>query len=168
MFNSFTASFHVWPYMGHVVGVVKKQFIYMWPFGPACWVLGGIFVDRKSPNAKDTLNNALEIAKSKNQQLLIYPEGTRRNTGEIHEFKKGAFHIAIKGQFPIVPLVTSSLNKILDTKNKKFHSGTLIIEILPPIPTAGLTENDVDRLIEKTRMTMIDKFERLNKEVENM
>lgn len=57
-------------------------------------------------------------------KLWVFPEGTRRNTGEIHEFKKGAFRIAIQGQIPIVPIVFSK-NYFMCSKNKIFDDGML-------------------------------------------
>lgn len=37
--------------------------------------------------------------------MWVFPEGTRNNTGQIHAFKKGAFHAAISAQLPILPVV---------------------------------------------------------------
>ena len=47
-------------------------------------------------------------------------------------------------------------------------TGPVLVEILPPIPTTGLTKDDVTDLTEKTRNLMLESFDRLNKEVENM
>jgi len=55
-------------------------------------------------------------------KLWIFPEGTRHNTGEIHPFKKGAFHAAIRSQLPILPVVFSSYY-FLSAKEKRFDSG---------------------------------------------
>lgn len=56
-------------------------------------------------------------------KLLIFPEGTRRNNGEIHAFKKGAFYIAIRNQLPIIPVVFSSYYNFLSNEEKRFDSG---------------------------------------------
>lgn len=58
-------------------------------------------------------------------KLWVFPEGTRRNTGEIHSFKKGAFHMAIAGQIPIIPVVFSRYY-FLEKKEKRFDHGNLI------------------------------------------
>lgn len=55
-------------------------------------------------------------------KLWIFPEGTRHNTGEIHPFKKGAFHMAIRSQLPILPVVFSSYY-FLSAEEKRFDSG---------------------------------------------
>lgn len=55
-------------------------------------------------------------------KLWIFPEGTRHNTGEIHPFKKGAFHVAIRSQLPILPVVYSSYY-FLSAEEKRFDAG---------------------------------------------
>lgn len=92
--------------------------------------------------------------------------GTRRNTGVIHEFKKGAFHVAIQGQVPILPVVFSSYRTFLNDDLRILNSGEVIIEALPEIPTAGLTRDDTKQLMEKTRQLMIDKFTEITKEIQ--
>jgi len=92
--------------------------------------------------------------------------GTRRNTGEVHAFKKGAFHVAIQGQVPILPVVFSSYKHFLDDKRRSFISGEIIMEALSPIPTRGLSANDIDQLMQQTRQLMIDTFNANTKEIE--
>lgn len=55
-------------------------------------------------------------------KLWVFPEGTRHNTNEIHPFKKGAFHLAIDNQLPILPVVFSQYY-FLDEKNRRFDHG---------------------------------------------
>jgi lysophosphatidate acyltransferase len=55
--------------------------------------------------------------------IWIFPEGTRNATNKLLPFKKGAFHLAIQAQIPIVPLVVSSYNSFYNKKNKLFTSG---------------------------------------------
>lgn len=122
--------FHVWPIMGKCTVVAKRQVFYAWPFGLAAWLCGLIFIDRvHKDQAKDKMNNAIDKLKDFKTKLWVFPEGTRRNTGEIHEFKKGAFHTAIIGQLPICPVVFSSYSTFLDAKNKNFKSGLKRLKI---------------------------------------
>lgn len=92
--------------------------------------------------------------------------GTRRNTGEIHEFKKGGFHVAIQGQVPILPVVFSSYRSFLDDKRQILNKGEIVITVLPEISTIGLTDNDIDQLMRRTHQVMSDKFVEVNKELE--
>ncbi|KAJ3330649.1 Trafficking protein particle complex 8 [Blyttiomyces sp. JEL0837] len=66
-------------------------------------------------------------------------------------FKKGAFHLAIQGQMPIVPIVASSYHDVYNLKRCLFEGGLVRVKVLPPIPTAGLTTADVDELMVHVR-----------------
>lgn len=69
--------------------VAKKEIFYIWPFGLSAWLCGLIFIDRvHSDRAKNTINDAMDWLKRDKIKLWIFPEGTRRNTGILHSFKK--------------------------------------------------------------------------------
>lgn len=84
----------------------------------------------------------------------------------IHDFKKGAFHVAIQGQVPILPVVFSSYRTFLNDERRILNSGEIIIEALPEIPTTGLTQDDTNKLMQQTRQIMIDKFTEITKEIQ--
>lgn len=119
--------FDIWPVMNKCTVVAKRELFYAWPFGLAAWLCGLIFIDRmQSDKARNSLCDAVELIKQKKIKLWIFPEGTRRNTNEIHSFKKGAFHVAIAGQIPILPVVFSSYKTFLDDENKNMTSGKCV------------------------------------------
>lgn len=158
--------FEIWPVMNKCTVVAKRELFYAWPFGLAAWLCGLIFINRmQSDLARENLNNASTKLKNKKIKLWIFPEGTRRNTGQLHPFKKGAFHVAIEAQIPILPVVFSTYRTFLDDKNKHLNSGHIIISTLPPIPTAGLTKSDLDQLIERTFEAMNKEYQRTSQEV---
>lgn len=145
--------------------IAKREILYAGWFGIAAYMAGLTFINRKSGTAGQAMNEALEGLKEKRVKLWVFPEGTRRNTGEIHQFKKGAFHAAIYAQVPIVPVVISSYKGFLDTKLKIFNSGKVIVHALPEIPTVGMKPEDIEKLMEMSRSAMIKKFDELNSEV---
>lgn len=159
--------FNIWEVMGKTTVVAKRQLLYVFPFGICAYLCGLIFIDRyRVEKAKSTMNEAMEKLKENNIKLWIFPEGTRRNTGTIHEFKKGAFNVAISAQVPIVPVIFSSYTTFLDKKLKIFNSSEIIIEALPPLSTTGLTHSDIDQLMEKTRKLMLEKYLENTKEIQ--
>lgn len=146
--------------------VAKRELLYVWPFGVCAWLCGLIFIDRyAAENAKKTMNKAMERLKKDDIKLWVFPEGTRRNTGKLHDFKKGAFHVAINAQVPILPVVFSSYSSFLDDELRVLNSGEVIIEALPEIPTKGLTLDDVGKVMDHTRSLMEVKFNANSKEV---
>lgn len=116
--------FHIWPIMGKCTVIAKKELFYIWPFGLAAWLSGLIFINRVNSNeAKSTMNNCTDKLIKEKTKLWIFPEGTRYNDGEIHPFKKGAFHVAINSGMPIIPVVFTAYKTFLDSKLKEFKSG---------------------------------------------
>lgn len=146
--------------------VAKRELLYAWPFGVCAWLCGLIFIDRyAAEKAKKTMNKAMERLKKDDIKLWVFPEGTRRNTGKLHDFKKGAFHVAINAQVPILPVVFSSYSSFLDDELRVLNSGEVIIEALPEISTKGLTLDDVGKVMDHTRSLMEVKFTANSKEV---
>lgn len=116
--------FDIWPVMNKCTVVAKRELFYAWPFGLAAWLSGLIFIDRMhTDKARNSLYDAADIIRQKRIKLWIFPEGTRRNTGTLHAFKKGAFHVAIAGQLPILPVVFSSYRSFLDDRRKNMTAG---------------------------------------------
>ena len=56
----------------------------------------------------------------------MFPEGTRNHKGGLLPFKKGAFHIAIQAQIPVIPVVVSSFSSFYDKASYKFERKILV------------------------------------------
>lgn len=154
-----------WPY--RCTSLAKKELFYLWPFGISAWLCGTVFIDRLNhEQARGTLNRTAEIIKKRNIKILIYPEGTRNSGTEFMPFKKGGFHLAVQAQIPVVPMVFSSYRTFYSTKEKKFEQGKVIISILDPVDTVGLTASDVTQLTESVRSKMIECYEQTSKELD--
>ncbi|CAO1385279.1 unnamed protein product [Diamesa serratosioi] len=157
----------IWPVMNKTTVVAKRELMFVGPFGIAAYLSGLVFIDRlNAEKSRNTLNEAMAQLKENKTKLWVFPEGTRRNTNEIHPFKKGAFNVAINSQVPILPVVFSSYRTFLDDKNKILNTGEIIIEALPEISTIGMTTDNVNDLIERTRILMIEKFNENTKEIQ--
>lgn len=70
------------------------------------------------------------------QSVFIFPEGTRSyaDHATMLPFKKGAFHLAVQAQVPIVPVVVANYSHILSLKRKRFTSGTIPVKGRQPHP----------------------------------
>ncbi|KAK7874418.1 hypothetical protein R5R35_001513 [Gryllus longicercus] len=154
----------LWPRLGNGAVISKKEVFYLWPFGLATWLWGTIFIDRlNSEKARSTISSTANIIRQKKVKLCMFPEGTRNDGKALLPFKKGAFHVALDAQRPLLPVAVSRYY-FLDAKTKKFDGGSNIISILPPVPTKGLGRNDLDELIEKTRAIMDAEVTRISEE----
>lgn len=159
--------FNFWHVMNKCTVIAKKELLYAGLFGIAAWLSGLIFINRKNPEkAHSAMNDCTKMLKEKRIKLWVFPEGTRRNTNEIHPFKKGAFHVAVRSQLPIMPVVYSSYSMFLDDKAKVLNNGHVIVTTLEPIETTGLTTDDIPELMDRVRDAMIETFRATTKEVE--
>ncbi|KAK1750701.1 hypothetical protein QBC47DRAFT_393294 [Echria macrotheca] len=115
---------------------------------------GAIFINRaNSKDARQAMTGAADQMRNMRQSVFIFPEGTRiySKEPELLPFKKGAFHLAVQAQVPIVPVVVANYSHILWIRGLVFKSGSIPIKVLDPIPTTGLTPADVDELTQRTR-----------------
>lgn len=154
----------LWPRLQRCTVISKKEVFYLWPFGLACWLWGTIFIDRLNvEKARSTVASTASIIRNNKAKLCMFPEGTRNNGTTLLPFKKGAFHVAIDSQTPIQPVVVSRYY-FLDSRKKIFNPGSNIITILPPIPTKGLTRDNLEELIAETRSAMSDVHVKVSEE----
>ena len=117
------------------------------------------FYARRGKNSHEKINEMGAKAKTEGKKLMIFPEGTRNgNKGlTMLPFKKGAFHIAIDGKLPILPVVISEYD-FLDVKKMIFNPGHVTIKVLPRIETDNYTKDNIDKLVETTRHAMIEEL----------
>ncbi len=93
----------------------------------------------------------------------MYPEGTRshQTDASLLPFKKGAFHLAVQGQMPLIPIVASTYAPTYSESRMVFEPALITIQVLDPIPTVGLGPEDVSELCERTRSVMLTALQSL-------
>ncbi|XP_026103642.1 1-acyl-sn-glycerol-3-phosphate acyltransferase alpha-like [Carassius auratus] len=139
--------------------IAKKELVWAGTVGMVCWLGGIVFINRqKTRDAKNVMSDAAKTMLADQIRLWVFPEGTRNQNGGLLPFKKGAFHLAIQAQVPIIPIVFSSYSNFYLRKEKEFKSGTITLKVLPKIETKGLTADDVTTLSEKSFSVMHSAF----------
>ena len=84
--------------------------------------------------------------------VIFFPEGTRSPDGRLGKFNDGAFHLAVKAQVPLLPIALEGSYGCLPKKSWRFGPPqTILVRLLPPVPTAGLTNDDVPALRDRVR-----------------
>ena len=92
---------------------------------------GTVFIDRKNAtSAREAMRGAAEEIRREKQSVYMFPEGTRSYYKEpgLLPFKKGAFHLAVEANVPIVPVVVANYSDVLYLKTWTFKSGTIAIK----------------------------------------
>ncbi|KAA0948233.1 1-acylglycerol-3-phosphate O-acyltransferase [Pseudomonas sp. ANT_H14] len=143
---------NVVPYRTVCIG--KKSLKWVPLFGQLFWLAGNVLIDRSNAlKARRSMLTTTHTLQHEDTSIWVFPEGTR-NLGEtLLAFKKGAFQMAIAAGVPIVPVCVSTYVKQM--KLNRWNSGDVLIRSLPPIPTAGLTIDDMSRLMEECRAQMV-------------
>eukprot|EP01130_Rhizamoeba_saxonica_P002700 TRINITY_DN12464_c0_g1_i1.p1 TRINITY_DN12464_c0_g1~~TRINITY_DN12464_c0_g1_i1.p1 ORF type:complete len:248 (-),score=50.03 TRINITY_DN12464_c0_g1_i1:31-774(-) len=147
------------------VCVAKKSFFYIPIFGILWWISNQIFIDRRRRDkAIGTMDGATKRIKHDGHSIWVFPEGTRNwlsDDSELLPFKKGCFHTAVQSEAPIVPVVVSPYNNVIDLDNYEFKGGVIDVQVLKPIHTKGLSKDDVDELTKTTNEAMIEAMRKL-------
>lgn len=139
--------------------LAKKELKKVPVFG---WIVSraAIIVDRSSNESRRKSMDHLKDVLKKGISILIFPEGTQNRSKDLlAPFYDGAFRIAVETQQPIMPMVIHNAGKLMPPTEFVIRPGTIHIEVLPEIPTTGLTTQDVPALKEKVMALMISNLQ---------
>ena len=145
--QSFWETFAILPLLDDPAMVLKKELTFIPFFGWFIYKFRMIAVERSSGSA--ALRQLLQEAGDRiaqGRQVVIMPEGTRREPGDPPDYKPGA--AALYGRLN-VPCVPFALNSGVFWPRRRFlrYPGTIVIEFLPAIP-AGLSRRDFQARLE--------------------
>jgi 1-acyl-sn-glycerol-3-phosphate acyltransferase len=127
-------------------------------FGYALGRAGHISIDRSNrKSAFKSLKNAARNIRS-GVSVIIFPEGTRSRDGNIRQFKKGGFVLAVDAGVPIVPVIIHGVGPIMLKNRVLIKPGNIIVEIKNPIKTTDYTRKTKDDLMEKVRKVISESF----------
>ena len=137
--------------------VAKRELGGIPVFGRAWKSCGHVSVDRGNrESAIESLDQAWREVHQDRLTMVLFPEGTRSPDGRLLPFKKGAFVLAIQGQVPLVPVAVVGSRDIMPKGGKRVRAGEIRIRIGQPIPTAGTTLQDRDRLLQECRAAILE------------
>ena len=101
--------------------------------------------------AVDTLHQGLSV--------VIAPEGTRTPTPRLKRFKKGAFHLAMQGGVPIVPVIFRNALDALPKNALVMRPASIEAVVLPPVDTSAWTPEGLDAEIAAVRKGFLEVLE---------
>ncbi|PSV43222.1 1-acylglycerol-3-phosphate O-acyltransferase [Photobacterium sp. GB-36] len=158
-YDLFTVSGAIMP---RTVTVGKKSLVWLPLFGQLYWITGNILIDRANRSkAVGTIGQVVDKIKQNKVSVWMFPEGTRSRGRGLLPFKTGAFHAAIGANVPVVPIVCSSTDHV---RLNRWNNGVVIVEVMKPISTDGLTKEDVRSLSSRCHDVMEEKLAELNAE----
>lgn len=139
-------------FAGKKMGLVaKKELLKVPVFGQGMSFVNIIAIDRSNPErARQSMEKAREVMRQ-GYSFGVFAEGTRAMPGELLPFKKGAFHLAMQTDAPIVPVAIKQTDWMMGKKTGVAFSGTVEMKLLPPIETAEYSEEHLMDLLNRTR-----------------
>ncbi len=94
--------------------------------------------------------------------VMVFPEGTRSASGELGEFRDGAFAVAVEAGVPILPLAVIGTRDALVKHDWRFGSSHAEVRVLDPIEVSPRT--DVADLRERARAAIATALVQLRQE----
>jgi len=146
----------VYQALGRRIRMVAKKELFRVPvWGRAMHRAGFIALDRQSRGrSRQTLLESSDILLS-GTSIWIAPEGTRSRTGELGEFRKGGFHLALQSGCRILPISIIGTRAVLPAKGARITDGCTVRVVLhQPIDPAAFGEQHRDQLILAVRQAI--------------
>jgi 1-acyl-sn-glycerol-3-phosphate acyltransferase len=138
---------------------IKREVLKVPLFGHGLYASRNIFIDRRNTErAIESINRGIKRL-PQGASIMVFAEGTRSPDGQIHEFKKGGFMVAIAHKMPILPVTVNGSRRVMPKGNLVFKPGKIQVVVGEPIDTSGYTAYMVDELISKTRQAVMANFD---------
>ena len=151
------------PIISHLPWEMKwigKAELFSIPFvGWMMRLAGDIPVDRSDRRSGARMLLAANRCLQLKCSVMFFPEGTRSPDGRVWKFNEGAFHLAIKAGVPVLPVVIEGSRDCLPKRSWKFGPPLeILLRVLPPVETDGLTSADVAGLRDRVRGMIVDQI----------
>ncbi len=148
------------PIISHLPWEMKwigKAELFRLPFvGWMMRLAGDIPVDRTDRRSGARMLLAAKRCLGLRCSVMFFPEGTRSPDGRVWRFNDGAFHLAIKAGVPVLPVAIEGSRDCLPKRSWKFGPPQeILLRVLPPVDTAGLTPDRVGELRDRVRAMIV-------------
>lgn len=140
-----------------ITGVGKKEIRDMPIVGQIMEFAGVVLIDRKnSASAIEAMSPLVDAMRVEGKSVCLSPEGTRSLTHRLAPFKKGAFHLAMQAGVPMVPIVIHNSSDVLPKGEIIYRSGTVEIDVLPPVDTSKWSAQTIDEHVSDVRNMFLE------------
>jgi 1-acyl-sn-glycerol-3-phosphate acyltransferase len=114
--------------------IAKRELLWLPWFGWYLWKAGIVPVNRGArAKALKAMTARVRAELRKGRQIIIFPEGTRREPGAPPSYKYGVAHLYSETNVPCLPVALNS-GLVWGRRSFRRPPGTVTIEILEPIP----------------------------------
>jgi 1-acyl-sn-glycerol-3-phosphate acyltransferase len=144
------------PVLFQILGVdfkaIAKKEVFAAPFFGAVLRMAG-FVDVDRSDREQARRAIARTTRSLREGacFLVFPEGTRSRTGELGDFKRGAFVAALESGSRILPVALEGTREMMPRGRLKIRPGTVRVRVLDPVDTGSYSYAERDRLAREVR-----------------
>jgi 1-acyl-sn-glycerol-3-phosphate acyltransferase len=144
---------------------IGKREVFRWPWlGWAFHLAGYVPVLRGDRASGRAALKRLRGYLARGLPVGLFAEGSRSRDGSLSGFKAGPFRLAIEAGVPIVPVAIAGAGHALPADSLRLRASRILVLILEPVPTVGLSVDDVEPLREKVRARLKEAVARLERE----
>lgn len=118
-----------------------------------------IAVDRANAReANDAIDQTAQNIRN-GASVLIFPEGTRSDDGELGSFKRGFATLAVRSGTSICPVALIGTSRILPARTKRVRGGTVRMVVMPPIAVQHNTDRaEEQRIVVDVRAAILEQL----------
>ena len=113
--------------------IAKKELFEIPVFGSSMRRGGYIPLDRGDGRKALQSMDEAAITIQQGKSVVLFPEGTRTQDGNLLPFKRGGFILARKAAVPVVPVTITGSGKINPANKIRLYSGSIRITLHPPV-----------------------------------
>lgn len=135
----------------------KKEAAFMPFIGMWVWLLGGVFIDRRSARKAFAAIEAGAKRIAAGGAMIIFPEGTRSRGRSMGPFRAGAFKLATMADAPIVPVAIEGSHQVWEASGR-IRPARIRVSFGLPVPTAGLSAEERKALPGKVRAAIAERL----------
>jgi len=113
--------------------IAKKELFEIPVFGPSMRRGGYIPLDRS--DGRKALQSMDEAAATihRGKSVVLFPEGTRTEDGNLLPFKRGGFILARKAAVPVIPVTINGSGRVNPAGQIRLYSGNINLTLHPPL-----------------------------------
>ena len=114
---------------------VSKESIFNMPFvGQNMYFNQYVKIKRGDMKSIKEMMNTCKAWLNRGASILLFPEGTRSEDGEIQKFRDGAFRLAVDCNVPVIPVVINGTFPIISKKSSSLNfRSDITVKVLPPV-----------------------------------
>ncbi len=145
-----------------LAGVGKKEIGNIPIIGKVMQWGGTVLIDRQDgASARESMKPLVDVMLKEGRSVCIAPEGTRSTSTNLGRFKKGAFHLAMQAQVPIVPIVIHNALDVAPRGQYVLKPATVKVSVLPAVDTSTWKRETIDNHVHEVRDLFLEELDQM-------